>query len=403
MGKWFLWRAWIVAALALLAVPNALTAWPGGAPLRQDQPTPTPEPTAVRAEVAARVLVVRAGASSEWVAIGGLNEGETITPLGLSPDGDWVMIKWEGRQGWVSADYVEWGAGVDPAALPTVLPPTPAPRTPTLPPTQTASPSASATPAALTPTPSRTPTLTLTRTPIRPPSATPSPESVPSATLTPTLGQAAMLPPAPTPTGTAAGPRAAPSRIAFPPTLIGGAGVGMVLVAVLYGWRLGRGRRELRRYAGGFVLESCPVCRRGHLRLEEQVRRPLGVPYVRRTVRCDACRSVMRQIRPGVWRYTIDPYANPELAETRNAHVLTDEALVKLARRAETYQPEAEPERSPAASPGFEDAVEHLVELEAQVIASQQDSSDGGQTDEIPQIEQAEPAPEADGGDEDVA
>src|SRR5690606_373102 len=88
------------------------------------------------------------------------------------------------------------------------------------------------------------------------------------------------------------------------------AAAALILGAALYLGGRGRRRGELMRYADGFVLDECPVCQTGALELEENVQR-----VVKRTVRCDTCRSVLRQVRPGRWRYTIDPLVNPELAD----------------------------------------------------------------------------------------
>lgn len=87
----------------------------------------------------------------------------------------------------------------------------------------------------------------------------------------------------------------------------------------------------LNRYADGFVLEQCPVCEVGFLALEERVFRMLGIPRVRRTVRCDNCNSVLREVAPRRWRYAVDRVANPELYTVINNRMLREDQLVTLA------------------------------------------------------------------------
>lgn len=90
--------------------------------------------------------------------------------------------------------------------------------------------------------------------------------------------------------------------------------------------------REVHRYAKGFLLDTCPVCHEGHLNLEQVVKSSMGIPSVRRSVRCNTCRSVLREVRPGRWRYTIDPYVNPDMASRYDTRWLSRADLESLAR-----------------------------------------------------------------------
>ena len=78
-------------------------------------------------------------------------------------------------------------------------------------------------------------------------------------------------------------------------------------------------------------------------------------------------------MRPGVWRYTIDPHANATLAEKHNGLAFTDRELPAFAGRARAHMPSVL-EESPSPSEGFQDAVEHLQALEATVIALQEEA-----------------------------
>lgn len=94
------------------------------------------------------------------------------------------------------------------------------------------------------------------------------------------------------------------------------------------------GMREVRRYAKGFLFDTCPACHEGHLHLDEIVQRSMGIPSVRRSVRCDTCRSVLREVRPGRWRYTVDPYVNPDMASRYDTRWLSRADLESLAQGA---------------------------------------------------------------------
>lgn len=67
--------------------------------------------------VSAMTLNVRSGASTKFSPISVLSNGEAITPVGRSADGEWIQIKVEGSEsdGWVfnSPAFVTCDADVD--------------------------------------------------------------------------------------------------------------------------------------------------------------------------------------------------------------------------------------------------------------------------------------------------
>ena len=64
-----------------------------------------------------------------------------------------------------------------------------------------------------------------------------------------------------------------------------------------------------------------------------------------RSARCDNCRSVLRQVKPGEWRYSVDSYANAEFAEQYGKRNLTDAELHDLSEKATAGRFELELER----------------------------------------------------------
>ncbi len=133
--------------------------------------------------------------------------------------------------------------------------------------------------------------------------------------------------------------------------ILGGIVVLLVLLYVALYWR---GALAVDRYAGGFVVEHCPVCQRGHLTVETRQERLLGIPRPRRTVRCDECRSVLRETTPRHWRYAVDPIENPDLYRRYNGQELDEQALVDLANQPAQGKRNPSP-RKPAAPPDFVD------------------------------------------------
>ena len=340
-------------------------------------PTPTlPPPPPGGGRVAVRVLVVRAGPSTDWVPIGGLEYGSVVYPKARSANGNWAAIDWEGQTGWILITLVLWDPRLDLNALPVLLPPVTATVATTGLPSATPQPSPEGTTLAprLTPTEAPLPTSPPPPTPTLTPSATirPMPTPVPS----PTEGLGAIAPPA-TPT---AEPSQLNSPLTWLPTIrFGGwgwAGLGgFAVLVVLYTLRRADARRELRRYADGFPLKTCPACRQGALHLEERVSRTLGIPVVRRSVRCTVCRSVLREVRPGQWRYLIDPLPDGYFAETYNGQLFSQEELAALAGEWDAASP------PPGPLPPVELDSSFLAEMEERILSYEP---------EEPEIEEAQ-------------
>jgi hypothetical protein len=102
------------------------------------------------------------------------------------------------------------------------------------------------------------------------------------------------------------------------------------------------------RYGDGFVIETCPVCQKGELSVTNRTRRALGIPRVRRTIHCDYCGSVLRQVRRTRWRYTVDGDENPELFKRYNGREITNAQLIALGRSARMQMVDLElPEQNP--------------------------------------------------------
>jgi hypothetical protein len=150
--------------------------------------------------------------------------------------------------------------------------------------------------------------------------------------ILPTATPALPVTPFPSPM---AGVPLLPEEAAAPPAenrlpielIIGSAGVMIILV---YGALYWRGLSGLERYAAGFIVERCPTCGRGHLYIDAHQDRMLGIPRARLTVRCDTCRSVLRQAGPRRWRYAVDRSENPALYERFNGRLIGDETLRTL-------------------------------------------------------------------------
>ncbi|HRF98902.1 MAG TPA: hypothetical protein PLZ51_27015, partial [Aggregatilineales bacterium] len=81
------------------------------------------------------------------------------------------------------------------------------------------------------------------------------------------------------------------STIPIEAILAGGALFFILTYVVMYL----RGQAAVDRYTNGFVIDTCPVCGVGKLEAETRVVRLLGIPRPRRTVRCDHCRSLLRE------------------------------------------------------------------------------------------------------------
>jgi hypothetical protein len=153
------------------------------------------------------------------------------------------------------------------------------------------------------------------------------------------------------PTATAVPPAetgAAPTPGVPLEAVVGGLLLLLVVVYVALYWR---GLAAVDRYAGGFVLQACPVCKVGHLSVETRQSRILGIPRPRSTVRCDNCKSVLREAGERRWRYAVDRAANPGAYQRWNGRVIEEEALSTLLE-----QPIQPPDvRPPGTPPTFVD------------------------------------------------
>jgi hypothetical protein len=159
--------------------------------------------------------------------------------------------------------------------------------------------------------------------------------------------------------------------------------IGLSVLAVLlifYGWRAIAAQREVKRYAGHFPLDGCPVCQTGTLHLDESIQRPLGIARVSRLVRCDVCRSVLRQVAPTTWRYSIDSYINESLAQEFSGHVFTDAELGAFVATAMQHPPTVT-EVNPDALPELTDE-EILAELEARIPPPEPETEETATEDE---------------------
>jgi hypothetical protein len=117
--------------------------------------------------------------------------------------------------------------------------------------------------------------------------------------------------------------------------VIGGVGLALLIALLaaligIYAFFYWRGSVAAHRHEDGFVLDRCPVCGRGQLSMDTRVGRVLGIPRPSHTVRCNTCRSLLREVRPGRWRYAVDPLENPEIAERYNGKVLSEAELRRL-------------------------------------------------------------------------
>jgi hypothetical protein len=330
-------------------------------------PTPTPSPTLAPPPpggglVTVRELAVRLGPDESDTPLGALTYGTVLYPIGRSANGNWAAINYQGSVGFVLGILVLWHPDVDILDLPILIPPFL--ETPTF---------TTGTVAGGTLSPTGTPTQQPSSTSIPAATQTTAPSStetievaqVPVATETPVP---ALIAPGDTPPTQASGdvPQSGPSfsvpvANVLPWLLIG---LPVALLGV-YGWQFMAGQRETRRYNDAFPLEYCPVCQSGTLSLDSVVRRSLGIARITRTVRCDTCRSVLRQIEPGVWRYAIDPYTNPDLAREYDGRQFTDNELKAFLITASGYKP-AGPEVSADFAPPLTDD-EIMAELEARI------------------------------------
>lgn len=106
----------------------------------------------------------------------------------------------------------------------------------------------------------------------------------------------------------------------------------VLLFVLIYSWFYWQGLAAIGRYADGFVIEDCPVCQRGQLQIDERQSRIFGIPSARRTVRCDTCRSVLRQTGSQRWRYAVDRIENPAMYDRFNGREVTEADLKRLVK-----------------------------------------------------------------------
>jgi hypothetical protein len=156
----------------------------------------------------------------------------------------------------------------------------------------------------------------------------------PTPTDTPEPPAAALVDPAddePTPAAAPIVDDPDPVGLALrPETVVGGLGVVAVLLYIAFYLR---GAAAVERYAGGFVVERCPVCHDGRLTVDTRQDRLLGIPRARRTVRCDSCRSVLRETGHRRWRYAVDRLENPAMYERFNGQEVDEQTLKELLRQ----------------------------------------------------------------------
>jgi hypothetical protein len=200
--------------------------------------------------------------------------------------------------------------------------------------TPTASPTPSLTQTAtVTQTVTSTSTLTATATLTETPTITPSPTITSTSTLTNTPS------PPITESTRPAGDNNDDSGQPISPLLMI---LGGLLTLAVGGYMVSYAMNAaaVDRYARGFVINRCPVCEIGHLDLEERFNRILLIPRVKRTVRCDNCRSVLREVGKYKWRYAVDPAANPNLYQAMNNRIVHENELFDIAPDHDTGTPE---------------------------------------------------------------
>ena len=122
-------------------------------------------------------------------------------------------------------------------------------------------------------------------------------------------------------------------------------GISLLLLVLSYIWFYWQGLRAVGRYDDGFVIANCPVCHRGALSVDGRQSRILGVPTVKRTIRCDECRSILRETGTKRWRYAVDRIENPTLFDRFNGHEVSDSDLERLAKHSpKSATPKTSPE-----------------------------------------------------------
>ena len=174
------------------------------------------------------------------------------------------------------------------------------------------------------------PTATVTLAPI--PTDTAAPAHTESTTATPDVTSVAAVitvTPAPTTNIPAVTPPSdGPATSGISPELI--AAGALILLILGYIALYLRGAATASQYANGFVIDKCPVCGKGHLTVESRTERSLGIPNTKHVVRCDNCRSVIRESGGGRWRYAVDRAANPAMYDRLNNREIREDTLKRL-------------------------------------------------------------------------
>ncbi len=129
--------------------------------------------------------------------------------------------------------------------------------------------------------------------------------------------------------------------------------VGGVLLLIVFAYIVAylRGAAAATRYDNGFIIDWCPVCQIGQLSVENRGNRVLGIPRPRRTVRCDNCRSVLRETGNSWWRYAVDRMENPAMYDRFNGREIDDSTLKMMAK--EPLRPDSD--AKPVTPPSFVD------------------------------------------------
>ncbi len=90
---------------------------------------PPPVSGGMSGSVTGDTLNVRSGPGTSWRALGQLKQGDAVTVLGRTAEGDWLHVAWKDGQAWVAARFVQVNG--DAGSLPiTARPPSPAPPPP---------------------------------------------------------------------------------------------------------------------------------------------------------------------------------------------------------------------------------------------------------------------------------
>ena len=152
---------------------------------------------------------------------------------------------------------------------------------------------------------------------------TPEVSETATSTATRTPAVAIILP-----TPVSSLPETTPSTPTISPeALVGGL---LLLALMVYVGLYWRGLSMADRYADGFVIQRCPVCQQGRLSIETRMNRVLGIPRPRSIVRCDTCRSVLREAGRHRWRYAVDPLENPAFYKRFNGKIVYEATLTAL-------------------------------------------------------------------------